>query len=171
MDRIVRLRRVGLLCCHFSQNCSYYRAGWVDKNTSKAKSPFWATVQSNFLDIAVLEWLKLFGNYSDHHHWKNIVADPGSFKENMLQHCNLTSEEFANYHKDIKSYRDKFVAHLDSESTMYPPNLTNAINTTEYYYACIYKEFDHKSRLDFPENLSEFYEACFLESKKHFDQL
>lgn len=171
MNRISRLRRVALLCCHFSRNCAYYRAGWIDKITSRAKNQFWVTIQSNFLDIAIMEWMKLFGNYSDQHHWKKIVAIPDSFKVNMLQHCKLTSEEFNSYHIEMKSYRDQFVAHLDSELTMLIPDLTNAINTTKYYYAYIYKELDERSKIDFPKNLSEYYNICFFESKNYFDKL
>lgn len=171
MDRIIRLRRVALLCYHFSRNCSYYRAGWIDKETSKAKNKFWITIQCNFLDIAIMEWMKLFGNNSDQHHWKKIVANPDLFKANMLKHCKLTSEELDSYHKEMKSYRDQFVAHLDSKLIMQVPDLTNAINTTEYYYAYIYKELDDKSRFDFLKNLNDYYDICFRESKNYFDQL
>ncbi|CAM2977542.1 hypothetical protein LEAN103870_11490 [Legionella anisa] len=170
MDRIRRLRRVAILCCHFARNCSYYRASWIDKKTSKAKTQFWITIQSNFLDIAIMEWMKLFGNNNDQHHWKNIVTEPDSFKANMLHHCKLTSEEFDSYHKEMKSYRDQFVAHLDSELIMQIPDLTNAINTTEYYYASIYSEL-HDISIDCPKNLGNYYDICFQESKNYFDKL
>ena len=120
MDREKRLRRVALLCCHFARNCAYYRAGWDGKNT-KATNEFWVTVQSNFIDIAVLEWLKLFGDHNDMHHWKKVIEDRETFKNEMLNSCKITEEELVNSRDSIKEYRDKFIAHLDSEETMNIP--------------------------------------------------
>lgn len=171
MDRITRLRRVGILCCHFSRNYSYYRAGWHDNKKTKAPDQFWATVQGNFIDTAVIEWTKLFGNHNDVHHWKKIVTDPDLFKSNMLQHCNLDSNEFDSYHKEIKSYRDQFVAHLDSAMTMYIPDLTNAQNTTEYYYEFIYSELPNASKIGLPPNLNGYINDCFSDSEYYFDRL
>ena len=171
MDRITRLRRVGLICCHFARNCSYYRAGWHDRKKSKATDLFWITVQGNFIDTAIIEWTKLFGSHNDDHHWKKIVANPDLFRTNMLQHCNLNSEEFDTYHKAIKSYRDQFVAHLDSEMIMQIPDLTNAKNTTEYYYEYIYSELPNVSRIMLPEDLNDYFNTCFSVSENYFDQL
>ncbi|MEO8441757.1 MAG: hypothetical protein ABI547_04675, partial [Betaproteobacteria bacterium] len=39
---------------------------------------FWRVIHGNFLDIAVIEWCKLFGSDDKEHqkaHWKNLVAD------------------------------------------------------------------------------------------------
>ncbi|MFO2976083.1 hypothetical protein SCO70_00815 [Legionella pneumophila serogroup 3] len=171
MDKTKRLRRVALLCCHFTRNCSYYRAGWIDKTTSKAKDRFWITIQSNFLDIAILEWMKLFGTYDEQHHWKNIIYNSNSFKVSMLQHCNLSNEEFDSYHKAMRSYRDQFVAHLDSELVMQIPDLTNAINTVKYYYLHVYNELPNSSRINFPNNLDDYYITCSSEAKIYFEQL
>ncbi|STX48592.1 Uncharacterised protein [Legionella hackeliae] len=74
-----------------------------------------------------MEWLKLFGNHNDKHHWKKIIHNSESFKNAMLNHCNVTPEEFEMYHKEMKSYRDQFIAHLDSELTMRIPNLTKIL--------------------------------------------
>ncbi len=85
MDREKRLRRAGLLCCHFARNCAYYKASWHN-NKSKAINEFWATVQNYFIDTSVLEWLKLFGNHSDKPHWGKIAKNPDAFKHNTLSH-------------------------------------------------------------------------------------
>ncbi|MDI9819693.1 MULTISPECIES: hypothetical protein [unclassified Legionella] len=47
-----------------------------DQKQSKVKDQFLETIQSNFLDISIMEWMKLFGNHSDAHHWKKIAGDP-----------------------------------------------------------------------------------------------
>jgi hypothetical protein len=58
MSRKDRLRRVALLCAHFTRNLAYYRA--AQDRIARTSPEFWRTVYSNFLDIAVLEWCKLF---------------------------------------------------------------------------------------------------------------
>lgn len=171
MERNIRLRRVGILCCHFTRNYSYYKAGWEDNKKSKATAPFWITVQGNFIDIAVMEWLKLFGSHNDDHHWRKIVPAPDLFKTNMLQHCNLISEEFDKYREEVKLYRNQFVAHLDSEMVMNIPDLANAKKTTEYYYEIIYSELPYTFRYQLPENLTDYFNTCFSESEKYFNQL
>lgn len=51
---------------------AYYRAGWKDKKLILGGN-FWTGINGNCLDIAVLEWCKLFADRKDPHHWKKIV--------------------------------------------------------------------------------------------------
>jgi hypothetical protein len=56
------VRKLSLLCCHCVRNIAYYRMGFVTEDGTgnlKHASQFGATVNSNMLDIAVLEWCKL----------------------------------------------------------------------------------------------------------------
>lgn len=115
--------------------------------------------------------MKLFGTYDEQHHWKNIVDKSNSFKASMLQHCKLSYTEFDRYHKAMRSYRDQFVAHLDSELIMQIPDLTNAINTVKYYYQDVYNELPNSSKINFPKNLDDYYIICVSEAENYFDQL
>jgi hypothetical protein len=167
MDRVERLRRVGLLCCSFARNCAYYKAGWVETKTT-ATNEFWLTVQSNFLDTAVLEWLKLFGDFKDKHHWKKIVECSEEFKLEMLSSCNITQTDLAEHRNQFKDYRDKFIAHLDSEQTMKIPLLDTALELTEYYYQYVARELGAIGLANLPIEFSEYYEKCFSDSKRYF---
>jgi len=167
MDRVKRLRRVGLLCCSFSRNCAYYKAGWLETKTT-ATNEFWLTVQNNFLDTAVLEWLKLFGDFKDKHHWKKVAECPDEFKLEMLSFCNTTEAELVEHRNQFKDYRDKFIAHLDSEPTMKIPVLDIALRLTEYYYGYISKELGTVHLANLPTELEEYYETCLSDSKRHF---
>lgn len=89
----------------------------------------------------------------------------------MLQYCKLSDAEFDIYHKAMKSYRDQFVAHLDSELIMQIPDLTNAINTVRYYYQHVYNELPNSSRINFPKNLDDYYNSCFSEAENYFEKL
>jgi hypothetical protein len=91
---------------------------------SYAHSAFWSQVSNNFLDVAVLEWCKLLGDDKDKHFWRNVVADPTAFEASLLVNLGMTESEFADFAKKMRRYRDKFVAHLDSEATIDTPHST-----------------------------------------------
>ena len=70
------VRKLCLLCCHCVRNIAYYRVGFVNEDGSgylKQRTQFGATVNGNMLDIAVLEWCKLFADRKARHHWKRFV--------------------------------------------------------------------------------------------------
>jgi len=169
MDRTKRLRRVALLCCHFTRNCAYYRAGW-SKGKSKATNDFAITIQNNFIDIAILEWLKLFGGHNDKHHWKKIVSNKEEFKSQFLTACEITDNKFEEYQDELKKYRDKFVAHLDGEEKMNIPQLDISITAVKHYYKYILNELGDLNLGNLPKNLDDYYKICFDESIKFFGE-
>ena len=124
-----RLRRVIILCCRFGRNLAYYRVGHSleyrslldPKKTNCAN--FWITANSNFLDVCVLEWCKLLADKDEQHHWKRIVTNPIGFKISLLDDLKLDEAEFKEYINVMRAYRDRFVAHLDSENIMKIPKL------------------------------------------------
>ena len=158
MDRNKRLRRVGILCCHFTRNYAYYKAGWKN-NDLQVKDQFWISLNSNFLDISVIEWCKLFGDYKDKHHWKKIMYLDKSFKVRMFKSINIKQADLDRVHGSIKLYRDKFVAHLDSEKDMNFPELEEALRMVFFYYSEVKNICD--STADWPESLENFYEEHF----------
>jgi hypothetical protein len=83
-----RLRRVTLLCCHFTRNLAYYRAGRQGPRILPRQSEFWITVKGNFIDQCVLEWCKLFGDKNGQHYWGKIVADQVRFEAELFQSVN-----------------------------------------------------------------------------------
>lgn len=157
------------MCCHFTRNCAYYKAGWNGKE-SIADNEFWGTVQNNFIDISVLEWSKLFGNHNEKHHWKKVVEDRDSFKKEMLNNCGITEAELASCRKSFKKYRDKFLAHLDSERTMQIPVLNIALAVVKYYHSYVANELGTSGLRGLPQDIESYYQKCFADSEKHFGQ-
>jgi len=125
MPRKDRLRRVVILCRNFAINLAYYRAGCSNEHKhlldpAKAGN-FWRVVNGNFLDLCVLEWCKLFAEKKGEYYWEKVVTDPTSFKADLLLHVGLAEGAFQKEIKTMREYRDKFVAHLDSDNTgVYP---------------------------------------------------
>ncbi|HEY9135886.1 MAG TPA: hypothetical protein VIM85_08835 [Pseudomonadales bacterium] len=166
MDKTKRLRRVGILCCHFARNYAYYKAGW-NNGDLKVKDQFWVSLNSNFIDIAVLEWYKLFGDYKDKHHWKKVMHDDQCFKTRMFEELGIKQADLDKIHGSVKSYRDKFVAHLDSEETMNIPRLEDALRMVYFYYSEVQKICD--STADWPKNLEDFYKEHFEKAKDQYE--
>jgi len=133
MIRSQHLRRVAILCCHCLRNLTFYKAGWHN-GEPKFKGQFWLNANSNFLDIAVLEWCKLFGDTRGKHFWRKVISHDVAFQEGLLRELGLMDTEFDRYVKQMRNYRDKFVAHLDSEKVMHIPLLQVAVNSTAYFY-------------------------------------
>ncbi len=140
MSRDDRLRRVLILCCSFARNLAYYRVGRTKKYLH-LQSPepsstftFWRAVSGNFIDICVLEWCKLFADPKGKHHWKNVLADPDSFRATLFQHLGTDEHQFAKETEIMLRYRDKFIAHLDSDRIMNIPALENPKKAVWFYY-------------------------------------
>src|SRR5271167_5232087 len=97
MANINRPRRGALLCAHFVRNLAYFRAGWNGRQIKFPAAEIWATINSNFLDIAVLEWCKLFADQSAKHGLRKVLADPSPFLPQLMADCRVSDVEWAVY--------------------------------------------------------------------------
>lgn len=104
------------------RNLSYYRRGWKYGKLIE-NSEFWKTAHGNFLDITVIEWCKLFADPRGKHHWRKVVKDHAAFEAGLLAAAQATQAQFDDYVNEVRTYRDKFVAHLDDLEQMQFPQL------------------------------------------------
>ena len=163
-----RLRRVALLCCHFSRNLAYRRAGH-DRLTKGKYSQVFVTIDGNFLDMAVLEWCKLFGDKNGKHHWGKIVPNQ-IFKSQLLAQLKQSNDQFEGYIKEMRDYRDKFLAHLDDELVMQIPRLDLAMTAVEILYCHLVHQEALASDLNgLPTDLTAYYEQCSKEAVSFLD--
>lgn len=157
MRRDERLRRVALLCLHCLRNVAFYRAGWRRKRI-RIKHQFWVGANSNFIDVAVLDWCKLFADHKSKHHWKRIVLDRAKFMGKLLSALDTTEDDFRKYLLSVKRYRDKFVAHLDDDREMFPPILRPMRKSVRYFYEYLLNDpLAAKYLTDAPESAKTFY--------------
>jgi hypothetical protein len=162
------LRRVTLLCCHFARNLAYYRSGFIGARLVR-DTEFWRTVSGNFIDLCVLEWCKLFGDRNEEHYWRRIVSNPATFEAGLLNHIRITASEFEQEIQGMRRYRDKFVAHLDSDKVMHIPNLDVAKNSAWFYHAhvvCEEAEPDDLVRL--PKDIEAYHRVCVDEANQEY---
>ena len=118
---------------------------------------FWISANSNFLDISVLEWCKLFGEWNGKHHWRKVVPEPDAFLPALWEGIGVTEEAFDAHCEGMKTYRNKFVAHLDANRRMQIPRLTIVVDSAVFLYDLVRNEYQ-----DFlpyaPANLRRYYE-------------
>ena len=155
--RTQRLRRVMLLACQFSRNLAYYRAG-MSRRQSRIVAAYWKTVTSNCLDVCILEWCKLFADPRDPHHWRNVIPDPATFEVSLYERLRVSAARFEVYRLSARRYRDKFLAHLDSDLVMEIPNLDLALSAACIYYSLV-RDVECKAPTSrcFPTDLFEYY--------------
>jgi hypothetical protein len=120
----------------------------------------------------VLEWCKLLGDERDKHFWRNVVVDPTAFEDNLLTSVRMKQSEFADFAKRMRRYRDKFVAHLDSETTMDIPRLDAAIAASNFYHEHIVTveaaAGDLFGLADTSQKFLQGYDHCFNEAQEAY---
>jgi hypothetical protein len=163
-----RLRWTAILCCHAIANMASYRGG--RKGMAVAKTgDFWRRANGNFMDIATLEWCKLFADRRGFHSWRKVVSDPAAFETGLLTHLGITAADFDAYVDAVKNYRDKFVAHLDDDPKAKYPALDVAIDSTKFLYRYLLANEDGGNYFDnLPRNLQSAYQVAFAQAAKAF---
>ncbi len=124
---------------------------------------FWRLLQGNLLDIAVLDWCKLFGSDNEEHrliHWKRVFADQDTFLEDLLAHTAISRDDWLDYWQQMKSCRDQYVAHLDfdNRNLLSYPDLNKELSSAIFYYSRLITELRLLGDMRFPNDLRVYYE-------------
>ena len=127
---------------------------------------FWIATHNAFLDLAILDWCKLFTETSGVHHWRASVIDYAGFERSFFASSGLSDEQFAHYCDNLRTYRNRFLAHLDKHNAHRLPTLTVARVSTKallHWLVCVE---DHSGILsDAPSDPEQFYSACFHQAR------
>ncbi len=148
LSREDRIWRIALLCCHTVRNAAYFEAHGQRAKQQMPDAEYWQTVDNNFLDMCVLEWSKLFGEWNGRHHWRRVIEDREVFWEGLLKELAVKKPEFERFREQVVDYRDRFVAHLDDENTMHIPLLSIIRKSSCYLYSHLVEH--EKAALDAP---------------------
>lgn len=147
ISREERFRRVIIVATNFMRNLAIVRAasnypvGWKTKPLH-AQVNFWRVAIGNSADACAMEYCKLFADKSGKHSWQKFVTDKDKFKRELLSHLGVSESELADYEEAVQTYRDKFVAHLDSERVMHIPNYEMAELAIVFYHRYILENED-----------------------------
>jgi hypothetical protein len=155
----------------------YYRVGWRKEyqhllDPKKATGNFWRVVNGNFIDMCVLEWCKLFADKRAKHCWGKIVSDTVDFKARLLRHLQLDEVAFNKQIDIIRKYRDKFVAHLDSDYSTMIPTLDVAKKAIWFYHSYIVRNEAKPGDLaGLPTDLDAGYKQCEREASAIYNRV
>ena len=166
MNRRARLRRTGILCLHCLRNAAYYRA-WNAAPRARRQEQFWRTINSNCIDICVLEWCKVFGDLRAKHHWSKSVSDQDAFVRALYARLSMDEQEFEVFRLAVRHYRGKFVAHLDEENRFNVPLLQPIIDSTRFLYNYLVEvEDDVNAFHDAPDRADARFTEHLLEGRQ-----
>jgi len=110
---------------------------------------FWRIQYGNLLDLAVIDWCKLFGSDDAENepiHWKNIADDQDSFRSALLSQLAITQEDWETYWQQMKRHRDYNAARHDprrEEITTYPV-LDKALESAFFYFEYVQQEIGRR---------------------------
>lgn len=154
------------MCCHFLRNLAFYKSGWRGRAPLRTEQ-FWVNANGNFLDHCVLEWCKLFGDPRGKHHWGKVVTDKDAFFAGLLKTMKLTEAQFVTYTGEMRTYRDKFVAHLDLDEVMQIPRLRLARKSVAYLHDYVLAHEDDGGFFpEAPPKASRYYTLYANEGKR-----
>lgn len=179
-----RVRRFQRICWHFARNIAYYRAARGDDNKLVTpETKFWRVVNSDFVDVAVLEWCKLLGDKPSwlikskkpfepsRHSWEYIVGkvldeSPSEFRKNLLEHLKLNESQFEEHRIKVRVFRDKFVAHLDDENIMHIPHFDVPLAAVFFLFNHVTARAKEQGFLIIGDGIEKAYEDCLAEAKQ-----
>jgi hypothetical protein len=137
------------------------------RGKSRLLEEYWKTVTSNCLDVCILEWCKLFADPRDPHHWQNVVSISSAFEGGLYKRLRVSAHRFEAYRIATRRYRDKFLAHLDSDLVIEIPTLDLALSAACIYYSHVLEvECKPQTARAFPQDLFDFYAACKMGAAK-----
>ena len=162
-DRILQLADQVFRLVFVVRNVAYHRS--LHKYKDEFEQNYWISIYNNFLDIAVLEWSKVFGSKSNATHWSNHIDNEEEFRSGLLEHLNLSKTEWEDYWNNIKNYRDSVVAHHahNPNITNYP-EFNNALSSCYFYYQKLIIELRLLNVYDYPDDLEEYYKSCIKQA-------
>lgn len=127
---------------------------------------FWRIITGSQLDVAVLEWCKVFGSHNEATHWKQIVpeADHATYRAGLLAALKFSETQWADYWEHMKAYRDNLVAHhIDGHDVGTYPSLTPALESAAYHYSYLLPRIRELDQTTYPDDL--------LTYQKNFQEL
>jgi hypothetical protein len=151
------------------RNIAQYRS--LEPFKDEFEQNYWILILNNFLDIATLEWCKVFGSRSEATHWSSLVEDIEGFRNGMLEKLGVSQAEWDAYWENIKNYRDQVVAHHQRTSDVsHYPDFGHALVSCFYYYEILIKQLRAFRVYDYPDNLEEYFQK-YLTQAEHFSDI
>ncbi|PFK46732.1 hypothetical protein COJ23_22275 [Priestia megaterium] len=117
--------------------CHYFSYKELVANSEELNGDFWTYTKNTHILQCFILWCNVFGSdgENNHTHWKHLSVNHanGGFKAKLLKEINMTEKEWHSTWKNIKDFRDSYVAHRDKEFNMAIPYFENAYKSILIY--------------------------------------
>ena len=124
------------------------------------------------MDVAILEWCKLFADARGKHFWPKVVTQKQDFYRDLLKTLSARQADFNAYVEEVKTYRDKFIAHLDDDEIMQIPRLNVMRKSVCYLYDYILANEDEGDFfVDAPTSSNDHYSKYYKLGKAAYEKV
>ncbi len=133
------------------------------------KLNFWRLVQGNQLDVAVLEWCKVFGSHAEATHWQNVVpaTEHDQYRTALFASLAVNAGEWSNYWEEMKGYRDNLVAHhIEAAKVPKYPHLELALKSSVFHYKYVIGRLRTLGESRYPNDLQAYYDAFTAQAQE-----
>jgi len=141
---------------YFVSQLTYHRA--IRKTAPQLKQNFWIYISNNHMEMAVLEWCKLFGANAEHLHWSKVFKDKDGFREHILNSVQMDKTQWCKYWTELTDYRNKRVSHFDPDfRPIRYPRLEPAFKAVVACYQYVLNKLESYSiDHNYPPSLEEY---------------
>lgn len=103
----------------FVQNLTYYRS-LGEASLPNEDQDFWEEVPDAFFGAAIIAWHSVFGSCESDIHWSKLIKNmpkkvKQDFKNRVYKLTGLNEDAYLKCRNDIKTLRDKYIAHRDRD--------------------------------------------------------
>ncbi len=123
------------LCWGFARTALVKRV--MHEVLPQTRIDFWRIIQGGTLDLAVIEWCKLFGNRDEDTHWSRLIPEAGhdKFRTGLRAAVGMNEAEWDTYWQSMVDYRNEVAAHHDLDpGNAHYPSLDAALEAVYHYH-------------------------------------
>jgi hypothetical protein len=120
---------------------------------------FWRVIYGTMLDMAIIDWCKLFGANEDSQHWKNVVpeSEHDDFRRDLHKAVGMSRDKFHRYWEELKLYRDTRATHYDPFGSMPKyPQFDVALKAAYFYYAILNRMHERGEAHHYPVDFADY---------------
>ncbi len=120
---------------------------------------FWVDITDNSLMMTAINWCKVFGSEKNNRtHYKRLKGYE-SFERMAFD----KGYDLDQYSKDMREFRDKFIAHKDNYRKTIP-NFDTALDIMEFFYETVLNKLEHADSpkvlfMDYKEMVSNYLDS------------
>ncbi len=108
--------------------CAYIELQRGDKKLIGNKV-FWQYTANAHIEMATIAWWMIFGSNSSETHWKKLGMSEEDFRSCLLKTLGITFSTWFQYWKDMRSFRNNYVAHRPKEYSFPVPYFDIALRS------------------------------------------